>query len=223
MCRMSSKKETSFAKGTFWVVRRANLVLLRLLLNSSWVDGDCRNSYGIILLMVTSYAGHIGGVIELILQGVDINLQSCKTALFFAAQQGYNVAMRFLFEFGASTEVRTKGRCAALLISQYGHIQVVGTLLKHGASIHEQIYDGATALFLTVQGGNLGVTQLLLFSGVKVNQPRGEKTVLLWILPLMGHSKVVRVMLSAWSNIMMLPNTMVNSITESSHQSDPGR
>lgn len=36
--------------------------------------------------------------------------QSGTTALFFAAQQGHNDIVRFLFEFGASTECRTKVR-----------------------------------------------------------------------------------------------------------------
>lgn len=36
--------------------------------------------------------------------------QSGTTALFFAAQQGHNDIVRFLFEFGASTEFRTKVR-----------------------------------------------------------------------------------------------------------------
>lgn len=37
-----------------------------------------------------------------------LSLQSGTTALFFAAQQGHNDVVRFLFEFGASTEFRTK-------------------------------------------------------------------------------------------------------------------
>ncbi|KAM9055029.1 ankyrin repeat domain-containing protein 29 isoform 1-T1 [Megaptera novaeangliae] len=158
----------------------------------------CANSHGTTLLMVASYAGHIGCVRELILQGADINLQreSGTTALFFAAQQGHNDVVRFLFEFGASTEFRTKdGGTALLAASQYGHMKVVETLLKHGANIHDQLYDGATALFLAAQGGYLDVIRLLLSSGAKVNQPRQDGTAPLWIASQMGHSEVVRVML----------------------------
>ncbi|XP_073926274.1 ankyrin repeat domain-containing protein 29 isoform X4 [Castor canadensis] len=118
------------------------------------------------------------------------------TALFFAAQQGHNDVVRFLFGFGASTECRTKdGGTALLAASQYGHMQVVETLLKHGANIHDQLYDGATALFLAAQGGYLDVIRLLLSSGAKVNQPRQDGTAPLWIASQMGHSEVVRVML----------------------------
>nr|XP_036873551.1 ankyrin repeat domain-containing protein 29 isoform X3 [Manis javanica] len=118
------------------------------------------------------------------------------TALFFAAQQGHNDIVRFLFEFGASTECRTKdGGTALLAASQYGHMRVVETLLKHGANIHDQLYDGATALFLAAQGGYLDVIRLLLSSGAKVNQPRQDGTAPLWIAAQMGHSEVVRVML----------------------------
>nr|XP_048303911.1 ankyrin repeat domain-containing protein 29 isoform X1 [Myodes glareolus] len=123
-------------------------------------------------------------------------LQSGTTALFFAAQQGHNDVVRFLFGFGASTECRTKdGGTALLAASQYGHMPVVETLLKHGANIHDQLYDGATALFLAAQGGYLDVIRLLLSSGAKVNQPRQDGTAPLWIASQMGHSEVVRVML----------------------------
>ncbi|XP_040120668.1 ankyrin repeat domain-containing protein 29 isoform X1 [Oryx dammah] len=204
MCKMSFKKETPLANAAFWAARRGNLTLLRLLLNSGRVDVDCRDSHGTTLLMVASYAGHIDCVKELVLQGADINLQrehlslsqSGTTALFFAAQQGHNDVVRFLFEFGASTEFRTKdGGTALLAASQYGHMQVVETLLKHGANIHDQLYDGATALFLAAQGGYLDVIRLLLSSGAKVNQPRQDGTAPLWIASQMGHSEVVRVML----------------------------
>ncbi|XP_041593596.1 ankyrin repeat domain-containing protein 29 isoform X5 [Vulpes lagopus] len=127
---------------------------------------------------------------------VDCRDSSGPTALFFAAQQGHNDVVRFLFEFGASTEFRTKdGGTALLAASQYGHMQVVETLLKHGANIHDQLYDGATALFLAAQGGYLDVIRLLLSSGAKVNQPRQDGTAPLWIASQMGHSEVVRVML----------------------------
>ncbi|XP_039319815.1 ankyrin repeat domain-containing protein 29 isoform X4 [Saimiri boliviensis] len=127
---------------------------------------------------------------------VDCRDSSGTTALFFAAQQGHNDVVRFLFGFGASTEFRTKdGGTALLAASQYGHMQVVETLLKHGANIHDQLYDGATALFLAAQGGYLDVIRLLLASGAKVNQPRQDGTAPLWIASQMGHSEVVRVML----------------------------
>ncbi|XP_055481786.1 ankyrin repeat domain-containing protein 29 isoform X3 [Psammomys obesus] len=127
---------------------------------------------------------------------VDCRDSSGTTALFFAAQQGHNDVVRFLFGFGASTECRTKdGGTALLAASQYGHMPVVETLLKHGANIHDQLYDGATALFLAAQGGYLDVIRLLLSSGAKVNQPRQDGTAPLWIASQMGHSEVVRVML----------------------------
>jgi len=38
------------------------------------------------------------------------SLQSGATSLFFAAQQGHNDVVKFLFEFGASTEFKNKVR-----------------------------------------------------------------------------------------------------------------
>ncbi|XP_074196328.1 ankyrin repeat domain-containing protein 29 isoform X4 [Rhinolophus sinicus] len=210
MCRMSFKKETPLANAAFWAARRGNLALLRLLLNSGRVDVDCRDSvrmdsmawyhtpHGLLLCWshrlcegtCSSRSGHQSP------ERACFSSQSGTTALFFAAQQGHNDVVRFLFEFGASTELRTKdGGTALLAASQYGHRQVVDTLLKHGANIHDQLYDGATALFLAAQGGYLDVTRLLLSSGAKVNQPRQDGTAPLWIASQMGHSEVVRVML----------------------------
>ncbi|GAB5579410.1 ankyrin repeat domain-containing protein 29 isoform X2 [Prionailurus iriomotensis] len=164
MCKMSFKEGNSTCQR-------------RILGSKERKPGSAQAVHGTTLLMVASYAGHIDCVRELVLQGADINLQreSGTTALFFAAQQGHNDVVRFLFEFGASTECRTKatdGGTALLAASQYGHMQVVETLLKHGANIHDQLYDGATALFLAAQGGYLDVIRLLLSSGAKVNQPR---------------------------------------------------
>ncbi|XP_009957760.1 PREDICTED: ankyrin repeat domain-containing protein 29-like [Leptosomus discolor] len=123
-------------------------------------------------------------------------VESGATSLFFAAQQGHNDVVKFLFEFGASTEFKNKdGGTALLAACQYGHAKVVETLLKHGANIHDQLYDGASAIFLAAQGGYLDVIRLLLSSGAKVNQPRQDGTAPLWIASQMGHSEVVRVML----------------------------
>ncbi|KAM4792001.1 ankyrin repeat domain-containing protein 29 isoform X2 [Corvus cornix cornix] len=127
---------------------------------------------------------------------VDCKDSSGATSLFFAAQQGHNDVVKFLFSFGASTEFKNKdGGTALLAACQYGHAKVVETLLKHGANIHDQLYDGASAIFLAAQGGYLDVIRLLLSSGAKVNQPRQDGTAPLWIASQMGHSEVVRVML----------------------------
>ncbi|XP_066872089.1 ankyrin repeat domain-containing protein 29 isoform X3 [Kogia breviceps] len=204
-----SQKETPLANAVFWAARRGNLALLRLLLNSGRVDVDCRDSHGTTLLMVASYAGHIGCVRELVLQGADINLQreSGTTALFFAAQQGHNDVVRFLFEFGASTEFRTKdGGTALLAASQYGHMKVVETLLKHGANIHDQLYDGATALFLAAQGGYLDVIRLLLSSGAKVNQPRQDGTTALLKAANKGYNDVIKELLKFSPTLGILKN-----------------
>ncbi|XP_075272430.1 ankyrin repeat domain-containing protein 29 isoform X2 [Opisthocomus hoazin] len=187
MCRMSFKKETPLANAAFWAARKGNLALLQLLLNSGRVDVDCKDSLGTTALMVASYYGHIDCARELVLQGADINLQR---------EQGHNDVVKFLFEFGASTEFKNKdGGTALLAACQYGHAKVVETLLKHGANIHDQLYDGASAIFLAAQGGYLDVIRLLLSSGAKVNQPRQDGTAPLWIASQMGHSEVVRVML----------------------------
>ncbi|XP_026983417.1 ankyrin repeat domain-containing protein 29 isoform X5 [Sagmatias obliquidens] len=202
-------KETPLANAAFWAARRGNLALLRLLLNSGRVDVDCRDSNGTTLLMIASYAGHIGCVKEIVLQGADINLQreSGTTALFFAAQQGHNDVVRFLFEFGASTEFRTKdGGTALLAASQYGHMKVVETLLKHGANIHDQLYDGATALFLAAQGGYLDVIRLLLSSGAKVNQPRQDGTTALLKAANKGYNDVIKELLKFSPTLGILKN-----------------
>lgn len=39
---------------------------------------------------------------------VYVFFQTGSTALFFASQQGHNEIVKLLFEFGASTEFRTK-------------------------------------------------------------------------------------------------------------------
>ncbi|XP_029683496.1 ankyrin repeat domain-containing protein 29 isoform X2 [Takifugu rubripes] len=184
---MSFKKETPLANAVFWAVRKGNLALLQLLLNSGRVDADCRDSCGTTALMVASYNGHYECVRELIMQGADINYQR---------EQGHKEVVKLLFEFGASTECRTKdGGTALTAASQHGHAKVVDTLLKNGANVHDQLNDGATALFLAAQEGHVTVIRHLLSSGAKVNQAREDATAPLWMAAQMGHSETVRVLL----------------------------
>ncbi|XP_068174523.1 ankyrin repeat domain-containing protein 29 isoform X3 [Antennarius striatus] len=122
--------------------------------------------------------------------------QTGSTALFFASQQGHNDVVKLLFEFGASTDIQTKGGGTALTVaSQYGHSTVVETLLKNGANVHDQLNDGATSLFLAAQEGHVTVIRQLLASGAKVNQARRDGTAPLWIAAQMGHSEAVKVLL----------------------------
>lgn len=41
---LTPQKETPLANAVFWAVRKGNLALLQLLLNSGRVDADCRDS-----------------------------------------------------------------------------------------------------------------------------------------------------------------------------------
>ncbi|OXB81667.1 UNVERIFIED_CONTAM: hypothetical protein H355_008916 [Colinus virginianus] len=176
---------------------------------------------GTTALMVASYYGHMDCVRELVLQGADINLQredhqndyhssqamSGATALFFAAQQGHNDVVKFLFEFGASTEFKNKdGGTALLAACQYGHAKVVETLLKHGANIHDQLYDGASAIFLAAQGGYLDVIRLLLSSGGKVNLPRQDGTTALLKAAIKGYNNVIEELLKFSPTLGLLKN-----------------
>ncbi|XP_078541809.1 ankyrin repeat domain-containing protein 29 isoform X2 [Lissotriton helveticus] len=127
---------------------------------------------------------------------VDCRDSSGATALYFAAQQGHDDVVNFLFQAGASTEFTTKdGGTALLAASQNGHVRVVETLLKNGANIRDQLSDGATPLFLAAQSGYVDVIRLLLSSGAKVNQQRQDGTTPLWIASQMDHKEVVRVLL----------------------------
>lgn len=40
---LTPQKETPLANAVFWAVRKGNLALLQLLLNSGRVDADCRD------------------------------------------------------------------------------------------------------------------------------------------------------------------------------------
>lgn len=44
MLLLTPQKETPLANAVFWAVRKGNLALLQLLLNSGRVDADCRDS-----------------------------------------------------------------------------------------------------------------------------------------------------------------------------------
>uniref|UniRef100_A0A2K5MQC7 Ankyrin repeat domain 29 n=1 Tax=Cercocebus atys TaxID=9531 RepID=A0A2K5MQC7_CERAT len=212
-------KETPLANAAFWAARRGNLALLKLLLNSGRVDVDCRDSHGTTLLMVAAYAGHIDCVRELVLQGADINLQrevgqalylkkndqaqrsevfitSGTTALFFAAQQGHNDVVRFLFGFGASTEFRTKdGATALFLAAQGGYLDVIRLLLASGAKVNQPRQDGTAPLWIASQMGHSEVVRVMLLRGAERDAARNDGTTALLKAANKGYNDVIEELL----------------------------
>lgn len=51
---LTPQKETPLANAVFWAVRKGNLALLQLLLNSGRVDADCRDSVRVCPSLKTS-------------------------------------------------------------------------------------------------------------------------------------------------------------------------
>ncbi|CAK7311130.1 Ankyrin repeat domain-containing protein 29 [Vulpes lagopus] len=138
---------------------------------------------------------------------VDCRDSSGPTALFFAAQQGHNDVVRFLFEFGASTEFRTKdGGTALLAASQYGHMQVVETLLKHGANIHDQLYDGTAPLWIASQMGHSEVVRVMLLRGADRDAARNDGTTALLKAANKGYNDVIEELLKFSPTLGILKN-----------------
>lgn len=115
--------------------------------------------------------------------------QTGSTALFFASQQGHNEIVKLLFEFGASTECRTKVRvitwavCRTLVVWFWPCHSAKGQHLcavAFGYNCDEPFFcffcvcvclwqDGGTALTAASQHGHSKVVDTLLKNGANVH------------------------------------------------------
>jgi ankyrin repeat protein len=81
-----------------------------------------------------------------------------RTCLFIACEEGFHELVQFLLHRGAPL-LGKELRLAAL----HGHVEVVNTLLKHGADTKESVAAAA-------RRGHLGIVRLLLDHGADVNE-----------------------------------------------------
>lgn len=118
----------------------------------------------------------LAAIKKIISQGISINVQDeyGRTALYWAAQQGYHslievlVASKSDINFVSSND----DSWTPLITSSYGgHTKTVELLVSHGADIEAEDKDGYTALSWAFKQEKYDTAKLLITRGANVNIP----------------------------------------------------
>lgn len=136
MLLLTPQKETPLANAVFWAVRKGNLALLQLLLNSGRVDADCRDS--VRWPRAPGCSEHDPAV--LVSQGARL-CPSLKNLFFYVWSPQLNFQAVSHIEtpkFIISASVFQCGTTALMVASYNGHYECVRELIMQGSDINYQ-------------------------------------------------------------------------------------
>lgn len=94
-----------------------------------------------------------------------------------------------------------QGRTPFLLATQYGHMDIIITLLDNGADLHAQGGCYGDAIQAASYGGHLAAVQLLLENGAIVDKRGGTYGSALMAASSQGHVQVVRTLAEAGADV----------------------
>ena len=105
-------------------------------------------------------------------RGVSVNVQDCdgETAVFKAADLGFEVCMDALIKAGADVNVKSKsGETALMKAVENTQCECVELLIKAGGNVNNVTPSGLTILMLAAAKGNKGIVELLLNAGANLH------------------------------------------------------
>jgi len=135
--------------------------------------------------------------------GTDPNrrVDSGKTLLMLAAEQGLTDAAKVLLEHRARTELRTADGATAVMYAAWGgHDGVIQALAAAGAQLDATNDDGKTALMAASARGHLGAVRALIEHGVAVDRAAGHGWSALMYAANNGHDRVARLLVEHGAN-----------------------
>ncbi len=129
---------------------------------------EARDAQGRSPLLLAILAQSKGIALLLLDKGADVEAQDGKrerTALHFAAWQGYEPLVRLLLERGANIEARDeyqRWETALHKAVERGHETVIRLLVEKGADVSARDDNGRTARDIAVASGRKDLEQLLV-------------------------------------------------------------
>lgn len=131
----------------------------------------------------------------------DSRLDSGKTLLMVAAEQGLTDAVRVLLDRRARSDLRTSDGATAVMYAAWGgHDAVVRALADGGADLDTTNSDGKTALMAAAARGHQEVTRTLIQRGVMVDRTTAYGWSALMYAANNGHEAVAKLLLDHGAN-----------------------
>lgn len=131
----------------------------------------------------------------------DTRLDSGKTLLMVAAEQGLTDAVRVLLERRARSDLRTSDGATAVMYAAWGgHDAVVRALADGGADLDTTNSDGKTALMAAAARGHQEVARTLIQRGVMVDRTTAYGWSALMYAANNGHEAVAKLLLDNGAN-----------------------
>jgi ankyrin repeat protein len=126
---------------------------------------DSVNPEGSTILMLAAFNGHTDVVRALLDRGASIDRRDLtgRTALMYASSGPYADTVGLLIEKGASVNLTDHGEgwSALMFAGGEGQVEVIRTLLAHGADAELVDEDGETALTFAQRNGHADAASLL--------------------------------------------------------------
>ncbi|MFP5517114.1 MAG: ankyrin repeat domain-containing protein [Alphaproteobacteria bacterium] len=131
----------------------------------------------------------------------DSRLDSGKTLLMVAAEQGLTDAVRVLLDRRARSDLRTADGATAVMYAAWGgHDSVVRALADGGADLDTTNSDGKTALMAAAARGHQEVARTLIQRGVMVDRTTAYGWSALMYAANNGHEAVAKLLLDHGAN-----------------------
>ena len=124
-----------------------------------------------------------------------------------AVEEGILPAVQEIVNAGASVnKLDQNGNTPLIIVSYFGHIDVLRFLIKAGANVNQAINGGDTPLYMAAQNGHVNVVKALVDAGGSVDQADEIGTTPLSIASQQNHVNVVKALVEAGASVDQAKN-----------------
>lgn len=129
---------------------------------------------------------------------------SDRESLIDACRQGKHKTVERLLSMGISQDATLEddGWTVLMYAVRYGHVQVVETLLAHGANVHATASRGETALYEAARKGYSSIIDILIQHKANIEAISSGGVMPLCIAVMNGHVSAVEILLHHGANVI---------------------
>jgi len=168
-------------------------------------------------------SGNSAAIYSLLYEGAPVDQRGGsmdETALIIAARHGNLGIVRTLAKAGADIHVQTKyGDTALTAATYFCHPNVSEFLIEQGSDINVKNHGfGSTPLMLAADCNNVGIVDLLIKRGAKINETNKGGMTALTSAAIKGHFAVVQALLNAGANTEISATKSGTALYEAAQQ-----